>query len=120
LPRAKGGIKARRRHKSVLQAVRGHRGSRNRRYKIAHESLLHAMAYSTEHRKLKKRQNRSLAIVRINAAARANGITYRELIHGMKVAGVGLDRKSLSDLAVREPAAFAEVVNTVRASLTAA
>ncbi len=99
--------------------MRGHRGSRNRRYRLAKESLLHALAYSTRHRKLRKRTNRSLAIIRINAAARQNGITYRELIHGLKLAGVSLDRKSLSDLAIREPAAFTEVAQTAKAAAAA-
>ncbi len=99
--------------------MRGHRGSRNRRYRLAKESLLHALAYSTIGRKLKKRENRSLAIIRINAAARENGITYRELIHGLKLANVKLDRKSLSDLAVREPTAFSEVVKTAKSAVSA-
>ena len=103
----------------MLKAVRGHRGSRNRRYRLAKESLLHALAYSTIGRKLKKRENRSLSIIRINAAARENGMTYRDLIHGLKLANVTLDRKSLSDLAVREPEAFSEVVKTARAAVSA-
>ena len=103
----------------MLKAVRGHRGSRNRRYRLAKESLLHALAYSTIGRKLKKRENRSLAIIRINAAARENGITYGQLIHGLKLANVKLDRKSLSDLAVREPTAFSEVVKTAKSAVPA-
>ena len=77
------------------------------------------MAYATEHRREKKREMRSLAILRINAAARENGMTYRQLIHGLKVAGVGLDRKSLAELAVREPAAFGQVLTTAKAALGA-
>ena len=103
----------------MLKAVRGHRGSRNRRYRLAKESLLHALAYSTIGRKLKKRENRSLAIIRINAAARENGMTYNQLIHGLKLANVNLDRKSLSDLAVREPSAFSEVVQTAKTAVGA-
>ncbi len=100
----------------MLQAVRGHRGSRNRRYKLARESLTHALAYATAHRRLKKRTSRSLAIVRINAAARANGTTYGQLMHGLKTAGIDLDRKSLSELAIREPEAFGEVVRAAGVS----
>ncbi len=100
----------------MLKAVRGHRGSRNRRYRLARESLLHAMAYSTIGRKLKKRENRSLAIIRINAAARENGMTYSQLIHGLKLANVDLDRKSLSELAVREPSAFTVVVQAAKSA----
>ena len=110
---------ARRRHRAVLKAVKGHRGSRNRRFRLARESLIHAMRYATVHRREKKRERRALAIVRINAAARQNGMTYRELIHGLSLADVSLDRKSLSELAVREPAAFSEVVKTARAALPA-
>ena len=114
MTRIKGGITTRRRHKAVLNAVKGHRGSRNRRYRVARESLTHALAYATAHRKLKKRQNRSLQIIRINAAARINGISYSSLINGMKTSGIELDRKSLSDLAVFEPDAFSEVVSLVK------
>lgn len=78
---------------------------------------MHSMAYATAHRRLKKRQTRSLAIIRINAAAHANGMTYSTFMHGLKQAGVDLDRKSLSELAIREPAAFTEVVNTAKAAV---
>ena len=76
--------------------------------------MTHALAYATAHRRLKKRQNRSLQIIRINAAARINGISYSSLINGMKTAGIDLNRKSLSDLAVFEPDAFSEVVSLVK------
>lgn len=78
---------------------------------------MHSMAYATAHRRLKKRQTRSLAIIRINAAAHANGMTYSTLMHGLKQAGVDLDRKSLSELAIREPAAFSEVVDTAKSAV---
>ena len=77
------------------------------------------MVYATAHRREKKRERRALAIVRINAAARQNGLTYRDLIHGLNLANVTLDRKSLAELAVREPNAFAEVVDTAKAALSA-
>jgi large subunit ribosomal protein L20 len=80
---------------------------------------MHSMAYATAHRRLKKRQSRSLAIIRINAAASANGMNYSTFMHGLKQAGVDLDRKSLSELAIREPAAFAQVVNEAKAAVTA-
>ena len=89
------------------------------RYRLARESLLHAMAYSTIGRKLTKRENRSLAIIRINAAARENGMTYSQLIHGLKLANVDLDRKSLSELAVREPSAFTVVVQAAKSAVGA-
>lgn len=79
--------------------------------------MLHALDYATRHRKLKKRQNRSLAITRINAAAREHGISYSNLINGLKKAEVTLDRKSLAELAIRQPSAFAKVVETAKDSL---
>ena len=119
MSRVKGSGVARRRHRAVLKAVKGHRASRSRRFRVAKESLLHAMAYATAHRREKKRERRALAIVRINAAARLNSLTYRDLIHGLKLANVSLDRKSLAELAVSEPDAFAEVVNTAKGALSA-
>ena len=119
MSRVKGSGIARRRHRAVLKAVKGHRGSRNRRFRLAKESLLHAMAYSSIHRRERKRERRSLSILRINAAARSNGLAYRDLIHGLKLADVRLDRKALAELAISEPQAFAEVVGTARAALTA-
>ncbi|MBN4064461.1 50S ribosomal protein L20 [Dehalococcoides mccartyi] len=120
MARVKAGKTTRRRHKAVLKLTRGHRASRSRRFRVARESLTHAQAYSTAHRRLKKRTNRSLQIVRINAAARALGINYANLIHGLALAGIELDRKSLADLAVREPEGFVEVVKTAQAALPAA
>jgi large subunit ribosomal protein L20 len=80
---------------------------------------MHSMAYATAHRRLKKRQSRALAIIRINAAASANGMSYSTFIHGLKQAGVELDRKSLSELAIREPVAFAQVVDTAKVAVGA-
>jgi len=108
-----------RRHRAILKAVRGHRGSRHRRIRVAKESLLHALVYATAHRKIRKREQRSLAITRINAAARQNGLTYRELMHGLKQSSVELNRKVLAELAIREPAAFAEVVSAAKSALSA-
>ena len=103
----------------MLKATRGHRAARSRRYRVARESLIHALAYSTAHRRLKKRTHRSLQIVRINAAARASGINYANLIHGMSLAGIELDRKSLAELAIREPEGFSEVVKLAQTALPA-
>ena len=80
---------------------------------------MHSMAYATAHRRLKKRQSRALAIIRINAAASANGMSYSTFIHGLKQASVDLDRKSLSQLAISEPAAFAQIVGTAKAAVGA-
>ena len=79
--------------------------------------MIHALDYATRHRKLKKRQNRALAITRINAAARQHGLSYSTLINALKKADIALDRKSLSELAIREPAAFTKVVETAKAEL---
>lgn len=117
MPRVKTGTTRRRRHKAVLRAAKGHRAARSTRYRVAKESVLHAMSYATKHRKLKKRQERSLAITRINAAIRQHGLSYSQFMHGLTKAGVSLDRKSLADLAVREPIAFADVAATARAAL---
>ncbi len=78
--------------------------------------MLHAMDYATRHRRLKKRQNRALAIIRINAAARARGTTYSSLMHNLKKAGIELDRKSLAELAVRQPSAFSAIVEAANAA----
>ena len=117
MPRVKAGTTRRQRHKAILATTKGHRASRSRRYRVAKESMLHALDYATRHRKLKKRQNRSLAITRINAAAREHGISYSNLINGLKKAEVNLDRKSLAELAIRQPSAFAKVVETAKDSL---
>ncbi|MBA31782.1 MAG: 50S ribosomal protein L20 [Chloroflexi bacterium] len=117
MARVKGGTTTRRRHKAVLKATKGYRSSLSRRYRVARESLTHALSYSTSHRKLKKRTNRSLQIIRINAAAKINDISYSNLIHGISLAGVGLDRKTLSDLAINDPDAFKEIVTLAKDSL---
>jgi large subunit ribosomal protein L20 len=119
MPRAKGGVKTRQRHNKVMKAARGYKAARSRRYKAAHEATMHAMAYATAHRREKKGDMRSLAIIRINAAAREAGMSYRQFVHGLRLAGVTLDRKSLADLAVREPAAFGQVVSAAKAALGA-
>ena len=118
MARVKAGKTTRRRHKAVLKATRGHRASRSNRFRVARESLTHAQADSTAHRRLKKRTNRSLQIVRINAAARALGINYASLIHGMTLAGIELDRKSLAELAIREPNDFTEIVKLAQAAIS--
>lgn len=120
MPRTKGGFTRHRRHKAVLDAVKGHRAARRTRFRAARESLIHAMRYATIHRRQRKREMRSLWIVRIKAAANANGMSYHDLIHGLKLAAVDMDRKMLADLAAREPEAFASVTETARNALAAA
>jgi large subunit ribosomal protein L20 len=120
MARVKRGVAAHRRHKKVLAQVKGHYSTNNRLYKRAHESLMHALTYAYRDRRNRKRDFRRLWIIRINAAARVNGTTYSRLIHGLSVAGVAVDRKMLADLAVRDEAAFAAIVDVAnRAQATA-
>jgi large subunit ribosomal protein L20 len=110
MARVKRGVTAHRRHKRLLNDAEGRSGTNSKLVKRAHESMLHALAYATRDRKQRKRQMRELWIIRINAAARQNGITYGKFIAGLKAANIDLDRKILADLAVRDAAAFAQVV----------
>ncbi len=114
MARVKRGVAAHRRHKRLLDAAEGRKGTRSRLVKPAREALLHAMAYAYVGRKQRKRQLRNLWIVRLNAAARENGLTYGKLISGLKVAGVALDRKVLADIAVRDAATFARIAEVAR------
>ena len=114
MARVKRGVTAHKRHKRLLNAAEGRRGTKSRLIKPAREALLHAMAYSYVGRKQRKRQFRALWIVRLNAAARQNGLTYAKLISGLKSAGVELDRKILADIAVRDAATFASIVEVAR------
>ena len=118
MPRVKRGSTGRKRHKAILKAVSGHRASRHRRIRVAKESLLHALAYASAHRRTRKRERRALAITRINAAARLHGITYGQLVHGLKLSNVLLNRQVLAELAIAEPHAFSEVAMTAKSALT--
>ena len=120
MARVKRGVAAHRRHKKVLAQVKGHRGTRNRLYKRAHESMMRALQYAYRDRKNRKRTMRRLWIQRINAAARLNGLTYSRFIQGLSLAGVAVDRKMLADLAVRDKEAFSAVVEVAKKSLPAA
>jgi len=109
MPRAKRGNKRLERRKKILKLAKGYRGTKSKLYRSAKESVERGLNFAYTGRKLKKRDFRSLWIVRIGAAARLNGINYSQLMHGLKVAGVDLDRKVLADLAVNQPDAFAAV-----------
>ena len=115
MPRAKGGPKTRQRRKKVLKRAKGFVGGRHRLYKTANETVLRAGAFAYRDRKAKKRLNRSLWIVRINAACRMAGLTYSRFMAGLKKAGIGLDRKVLAELAVRDPQSFAKLAETAKA-----
>jgi large subunit ribosomal protein L20 len=115
MPRAKGGVKTRRRHKKILKKAKGYVGGRHRLYRSANETVLRAGAFAYRDRKQKKRRARSLWIVRINAACREVGLSYSRLMNGLKKAGILLDRKVLAELAVADPGAFAKLAETAKA-----
>jgi len=115
MPRVKRGVPAHKRHKKVLALTKGHWGARHRLYRTAHESMLHALAYSYRDRKNRKRDFRRLWIQRINAAARLNGISYSRFIAGLIKANVGVDRKMLAEMAVNDPTAFGALAKLVQA-----
>jgi len=114
MPRVRRGYKARRRRKKVLKAAKGYVGGRRKLYRTAADTVERAMAYAYRDRKVKKREFRKLWIVRINAAARENGLSYSRLIDGLNKAQVALDRKILAELAVSDPAGFAAVVKLAK------
>src|SRR5579864_2029434 len=115
MTRVKGGPTTRRRHKKILKLAAGHRGAKSRQFRSANESVIHALAYAYRDRRRRKRDMRSLWIVRINAAARQQGLSYSQFMHLLHQANVGLDRKMLADLAVREPETFERIVAEVKA-----
>ena len=118
MPRVKRGVAAHRRHKRLLAQASGWRGTRSTLVRPAREALFHALVYAYRDRKNRKRDMRRLWIERINAASRQHGLPYGRFIAGLKASGVEVDRKVLADLAVREPAAFAAIVATAKASFT--
>ena len=114
MARVKRGVTAHKRHKRLLDAAEGRKGTKSRLIKPAREALLHAMAYATRDRKQRKRQMRGLWIVRINAATRARGLTYGRFIQGLKAADIAIDRKILADIAVRDEGTFSQIVEAAR------
>ncbi|AKG53525.1 50S ribosomal protein L20 [Dehalogenimonas sp. WBC-2] len=110
MTRIKGGVATKKRHKAVLELTKGHRGQRNHNFRRAKESLTHALSYAHAHRRDRKGDFRRLWIARINAATRLNGMTYSQFIAGLAKADVTLNRKVLADLAITQPAAFADLV----------
>ena len=114
MPRAKRGFKARRRRNKVLKLAKGYYGGRSRLFRTATEAVDRALKYAYRDRRAKKREFRGIWIARINAAARLNDISYSQLMHGLKLAGVELDRKVLAEMAVSDPAGFSKVVESAR------
>ena len=114
MPRVKRGFKARRRRKKVLKAAKGYRGGHSKQYRTAEVTVSRAGMYAYRDRRNRKREFRKLWIVRINAAARENGLSYSRFICGLQKAGIGLDRKVLADMAVSDPAAFSKLASMVQ------
>jgi len=112
--RVKRGVTKRRRHKKILKLAEGYQLTRSKLYRHANEAVLKALRYQYRDRRNRKRDFRRLWIIRINAAAREHGMPYREFLHGLKQAGVAVDRKVLADIAVRDPSAFARFVELAR------
>ena len=114
MARVKRGVTAHKRHKRLLKAAEGRKGTRSKLVKPAREALLHALAYATRDRKQRKRQMRELWIIRINAGARQHGLTYGQFISGLKRADVAIDRKILADLAVRDAGTFGRIAELAK------
>ena len=117
MARIKGGLNAKKKHNRTLKLAKGYRGARSKQYRIAKQSVMRALASSYAGRKQKKRQFRQLWIARINAAARMNGLSYSKLMHGLKVAGVDMNRKMLAEMAVNDAAGFAAVAEVAKKAL---
>ena len=114
MARVKGGMNARRRHNKVLKMAKGYRGARSKQYRIAKQSVMRALASSYAGRKQRKRQFRQLWIARINAAARINGLSYSKFMYGLKLAGVEMNRKVLSDMAINDAESFAKLAELAK------
>lgn len=119
MPRVKRGVTARARHKKILAQAKGYREARSRVFRVAKQAVTRAGQYAYIGRKLKKREFRALWIVRINAGARENGLSYSRLIAGLKKAAIELDRKVLADIAVHDKPAFAQIAAQAKAALEA-
>lgn len=114
MPRVKRGVTTHRRHKKVLALTKGHRATKHSLFRRAHESMLKSLSYAYAHRRKRKGDMRRLWILRVNIAARAQGLTYSQLMNGLKKAEVDINRKILADMAVREPEAFANLVTIAK------
>ncbi len=117
MPRVKSGVQAHARHKKVIKAAKGYRGRRKSCFRVATQAVDKARQYAYRDRKVKKRDFRSLWIVRINAAAREHGLTYSRFMNGLSLAGIELDRKVLADIAVRDADSFAKLAEAARAQI---
>ncbi len=116
MTRTKGGIVTRRRHKKIIKMVKGQYGTRGRLFRRSNEAMMKSLWYAYRDRRSRRRDLRRLWIVRINAAARQNGLTYGRLINGLKRSNVELDRKSLAAIAVRDPLAFSQIADIAKSA----
>ncbi len=117
MARVKGGLNAKKKHNRVLKLAKGYRGARSKQYRVAKQSVMRALNSSYSGRKERKRQFRRLWIVRINAAARINGLSYSKLMHGLKLADIDLNRKMLAEMAVSDPEGFASLTEIAKSKL---
>ena len=117
MARVKGGLNAKKKHKKVLKLAKGYYGARSKQYKAAKTAVRRAMAHAYIGRKLLKRDMRRLWITRINAAARQNGMSYSRFMNGLKVAGININRKMLSEMAIHDAMAFTALVETAKAAV---
>ena len=117
MARVKGGVVSRKRRKRVLKLAKGYFGSKHTLYKTANEQVMKSLQYAYRDRRQKKRDFRKLWITRINAAARLNGLSYSQLMHGLKLAEIDINRKMLSEMAISDPEGFASLVETAKAKL---
>ena len=117
MARVKGGVGAKKRHNRTLKLAKGYRGARSKQYRVAKQSVMRALASSYAGRKERKRQFRQLWIARINAAARMNGLSYSKMMHGLKVAGVEINRKMLAEMAVNDAEGFKSLAELAKSKL---
>ncbi|MCQ2508872.1 MAG: 50S ribosomal protein L20 [Lachnospiraceae bacterium] len=117
MARIKGGLNAKKKHNKVLKLAKGYRGARSKQYRVAKQSVMRALTSSYAGRRQKKRQFRQLWIARINAAARLNGLSYSKFMYGLKLAGVDLNRKVLSDMAINDKEGFATLAELAKSKL---
>ena len=119
MARIKGAVTTRNRRKKILKLAKGYWGSKSKHFKMANQAVMKSLTYAYVGRKLKKRDYRQLWITRINAACKANGMNYSRFMHGLKLSGINLNRKMLSEMAIHEPEAFTQLCGTAKAAIGA-
>lgn len=117
MPRAKSSVVSRNRHRKILKLAKGYRGSKSKLYRVANQQVMKSLVYAYRDRRVRKRDFRKLWIARINAAARMNGISYSRFMNGLKLAGIDINRKMLSDMAINDAQAFGQLVSLAKAKL---